>query len=136
MLLCYTALASVAVLSDADRKLANQPVSSCLIATPPLRSVAHKSSSPFLPVGTLCTRPVSAGLEQASSSTRAMSSHTSEEESLSSFQQQQAKLEACHAAGSSKADAAAAMPVVKKRRGHPGTLGTYMSLLQLASTLN
>lgn len=133
MLLCYTALASVAVLSDADRKLANQPFSSCLIATPPLRSVAHKSPSPFLP----CWHPLHPRgryldwTTEASSSTRAMSSHTSEEESLSSFQQQQAKLEACHAAGSSKADAAAAMPVVKKRRGHPGTLGTYTSLLQL-----
>jgi len=61
-----------------------------------------------------------------------MSSHTSEEESLSSFQQQQAKLEACHAAGSSKADAAAAMPVVKKRRGHPGTLDPDVEVVALS----
>ncbi|KAF7041032.1 hypothetical protein CFC21_050872 [Triticum aestivum] len=44
-------------------------------------------------------------------------SHTSEEESLSSFQQQP-KLEV-GAAGPSRGDPAA-MPVVKKRRGHPG----------------
>lgn len=57
-------------------------------------------------------------------------SHTSEEESLNNFQQQ-AKLEACPAAGSSKADPA--MPVVKKRRGHPGTLGMLLQLnFQLA----
>ncbi|XP_052144431.1 zinc finger protein GAI-ASSOCIATED FACTOR 1-like [Oryza glaberrima] len=43
-------------------------------------------------------------------------SHTSEEESLNNLQQQP-KLEAC-AAGSSKGDTV--MPVVKKRRGHPG----------------
>jgi hypothetical protein len=58
-------------------------------------------------------------------------SHTSEEESLNNFQQQ-AKLEACPA-GSSKADTA--MPVVKKRRGHPGILGMMLQLnFQLAHT--
>jgi len=51
-------------------------------------------------------------------------SHTSEEESLNNFQQQ-AKLEACPA-GSSKAGTA--MPVVKKRRGHPGILGMMLQL--------
>ena len=57
--------------------------------------------------------------------------HTSEE-SLNKFQQQ-AELEACPA-GSSKADTA--MPVGKKRRGHPGTLGMMLQLdFQLARTL-
>ncbi|CAM0955509.1 unnamed protein product [Alopecurus aequalis] len=45
-------------------------------------------------------------------------SHTSEEESLSNFQQQP-KLEV-GAAGPSRGDTAMPMPAVKKRRGHPG----------------
>lgn len=55
-------------------------------------------------------------------------SHTSEEESLNNFQQQ-AKLEACPA-GSSKADTA--MPVVKKRRGHPGILDADVEVVALS----
>ncbi|CAN6231811.1 unnamed protein product [Urochloa humidicola] len=55
-------------------------------------------------------------------------SHTSEEESLNNFQQQ-AKLEAC-AGGSSKADTV--MPVVKKRRGHPGNLDPDVEVVALS----
>ncbi|RLN09972.1 hypothetical protein C2845_PM11G06040 [Panicum miliaceum] len=55
-------------------------------------------------------------------------SHTSEEESLNNFQQQ-AKLEAC-AAGSSKGDTV--MPVVKKRRGHPGNLDPDVEVVALS----
>ncbi|XP_066327411.1 zinc finger protein GAI-ASSOCIATED FACTOR 1-like [Miscanthus floridulus] len=55
-------------------------------------------------------------------------SHTSEEESLNNFQQQ-AKLEACPA-GSSKADTA--MPVGKKRRGHPGILDADVEVVALS----
>jgi hypothetical protein len=51
-------------------------------------------------------------------------SHTSEEESLSNFQQQP-KLEV-GAAGPSRGDVA--MPVVKKRRGHPGNPGLLPQL--------
>jgi hypothetical protein len=59
-------------------------------------------------------------------------SHTSEEESALNNLQQQAK-QACPA-GSSKADTA--MPVGKKRRGHPGTPGMMLQLIfQLARTL-
>ncbi|CAD6250839.1 unnamed protein product [Miscanthus lutarioriparius] len=54
--------------------------------------------------------------------------HTSEEESLNNFQQQ-AELEACPA-GSSKADTA--MPVGKKRRGHPGTLDPDVEVVALS----
>ncbi|KXG30322.1 protein indeterminate-domain 12 [Sorghum bicolor] len=55
-------------------------------------------------------------------------SHTSEEESLNNFQQQ-AKLEACPA-GPTKADTA--MPVVKKRRGHPGILDADVEVVALS----
>ncbi|KAI4966746.1 hypothetical protein ZWY2020_036996 [Hordeum vulgare] len=71
------------------------------------KAIHNETTSPLHYAGTLWNS------QQLKSSTM---SHTSEEESLSSFQQQP-KLEV-GAAGPSRGDAA--MPVVKKRRGHPG----------------
>jgi len=101
----------IAVL-DADWKF-NETFSYCLIAAPfiPLCINHHRRKRNHL-AGTLCNQYLDL---------QAMS-NTSEEESLNNFQQQ-AKLEAC-AAGSSKGDTV--MPVVKKRRGHPGNLGMVL----------